>query len=152
MPVYAPTTDELRAELSERAAALEKGLRRLTKAIVACEERLLEIAEEGETAAADKIRALGVVNRSLHARLDADRRELAAARRLLQVDLPKTSTPEQFAAAVQAGQIPGIPDLDRAKLYPPRPGLDDLGDAGLRDLPDDELQAQRRAYYVKGSG
>jgi lambda family phage portal protein len=30
--------------------------------------------------------------------------------------------------------------------------LDDLGDAGLRDLPDDELQAQRRAYYVKGAG
>jgi type II secretory pathway component HofQ len=152
MPVYAPTTDELRSELSERARQLGARLEQLDRAIDESVDDLRAIAADSETLTAERVKALNVVNRSLHASADAARKELSAAQRLLRVELPTPMEPGAFAAAAAAGQIAGISDADRAKLYPPRPGLDDLGDAGLRDLPDDELQAQRRAYYVKGSG
>jgi ABC-type transporter Mla subunit MlaD len=152
MPVYAPTTDELRSELSERARQLEARLEHLDRAIDESVDDLRAIAADSETLTAERVKALNVVNRSLHASADAARKELAAAQRLLRVELPTPMEPGAFAAAAAAGQIAGISDADRVKHFPPRPGLDDLGDAGLRDLPEEELQAQRRAYYVKGSG
>ena len=148
MAASAPTTDELRALLSERARQLEKVIRRLDRAIEQSEADLLAIAAEPETPLPERVKALDKANRSMHGRAEAARKELAAAQRLLRVELPTPMEPGAFATAAAAGQIAGISDVDRARLYPPRPGLDDVGDATLRDLSDDELRARRAKWYA----
>ena len=71
MPALAPTTDELRALLSERVRQLEKVIRRLDRAIEQTEADLLAIAADAETMTPERVKALDKANRSMHARATA---------------------------------------------------------------------------------
>lgn len=150
MPALAQSTDELRAELCERVRELKGLLKDLDGEIRHTERFLLDLAEDRTTPPAEKVRAVNATNRSLHDRADAARKELAAALRLLRVELPTPMEPAAFAEAAAAGRIAGISDLDRARLYSGRPGLDDVGDATLSALSDEELEDRRRAWYADG--
>ena len=117
--------------------------------IIESEETLRALADDPEAMHADKVRAANALNRSLHARSEAARKERADALRLLRGGLPTPMDPDAFAAAAAAGQVPGVSDALRFGQLTGRPGLPDVVDASLAPLSDEQLAAERDAWRAQ---
>ena len=149
MAASAPTTDELRAELIAEVATLGAELVAVRAEIIASEQALRALADDPDAMHADKVRAANALNRSLHARSEAARKERADALRLLRGGLPTPMDPDAFAAAAAAGQVPGVSDALRFGQLTGRPGLPDVVDATLAPLSDEQLAAERDAWRAQ---
>ena len=145
----APTTDELRAELIAEVATLGAELVAVRAEIIASEQALRALADDPDAMHADRVRAANALNRSLHARSEAARKERADALRLLRGGLPTPMDPDAFAAAAAAGQVPGVSDALRFGQLTGRPGLPDVVDATLAPLSDEQLAAERDAWRAQ---
>ena len=149
MAASAPTTDELRAELIAEVATLGAELVAVRAEIIESEETLRALADDPAATPADRVRAANALNRSLHARSEAARKERADALRLLRGGLPTPMDPDAFAAAAAAGQVPGVSDALRFGQLTGRPGLPDVVDATLAPLSDEQLAAERDAWRAQ---
>lgn len=149
MAASAPTTDELRAELIAEVATLGAELVAVRAEIIESEETLRALIADPAATPADRVRAANALNRSLHARSEAARKERADALRLLRGGLPTPMDPDAFAAAAAAGQIVGVSDALRFGQLTGRPGLPDVVDATLAPLSDEQLAAERDAWRAQ---
>ena len=153
MAASAPTTDELRAELIAEVATLGAELVAVRAEIIESEKALRALADDGDAMHADRVRAANALNRSLHARSEAARKERADALRLLRGGLPTPMDPDAFAAAAAAGQVPGVSDALRFGQLTGRPGLPDVVDATLAPLSYEQLDAEREKWRAaRGRG